>query len=71
MRDFDKRFRRQQTFVTWFIRVVFLLIFAWFVAFGVLAYKAISTASETDWSGGLKPVLERVWCGKPGCLDKP
>jgi hypothetical protein len=34
----------------------------------VLAYKAVTVAGEQDWSGGIKPVIERLWCGKPGCF---
>jgi hypothetical protein len=53
-----------------FIGAVFLLIVCYFVALGVLAYKAVTVAGEQDWSGGVKPVIEQIWCGKPGCLDK-
>lgn len=26
--------------------------------------------SELDFSGGVKPVVEQVWCGKPDCLNQ-
>jgi hypothetical protein len=53
-----------------FIGVVFVLLACWFVAVGVLAYKAATVVGSQDWSGGAKPVIEQIWCGKPGCLDK-
>jgi hypothetical protein len=66
--NFDKRFNRMNTFVTWFIGGVFVLIVCGFIGAGVLAYKAVTVAGAQDWSGGLKPVIEQLWCGKPGCL---
>ena len=62
--DFDARFRRTQRgirFVFWLI-VCFWLAIA--IGFGVVIYKAASL----DWSGGIKPVVEQMWCGSPGCL---
>jgi hypothetical protein len=66
--DFDKRCNRMQRFVTWFIGGVFALILCIWIGGAVLAYKAATVAGEQDWSGGIKPVIERLWCGKPGCL---
>jgi uncharacterized membrane protein len=66
--DFDKRFNRMQRFVTWFIGGVLVLILCIWVGGAVLAYKAVTVAGEQDWSGGIKPVIERLWCGKPGCF---
>lgn len=66
--DFDKRFNRMQRFVTWFIRGVLVLILCIWVGVAVLAYKAATVAGEQDWSGGIKPVIERLWCGKLGCF---
>jgi hypothetical protein len=66
--DFDKRFNRMQRFVTWFIGGVLVLILCIWVGGAVLAYTAVTVAGEQDWSGGIKPVIERLWCGKPGCF---
>lgn len=70
MRDFNRNFRVMQRVVWGFIALVFILIMCYFIAVGVLAYKAVTLAGDADWSGGVKPVVERIWCGKPGCLDK-
>ncbi len=68
MKDFDKRFNRMQTVVTVFIGLVFTLIVCWFIFIAVMAVKVASAAESQDWSGGVKPVIEKMWCGKPGCL---
>ena len=68
MRDFNKRFNRMQRFVQFFIGFVFFLIVAYVIAMGVVAYKAVDAVKGEDWSGGIKPVIEKLWCGKPGCL---
>jgi hypothetical protein len=47
---------------------VLVLILCIWVGGAVLAYKAVTVAGEQDWSGGIKPVIERLWCGKPGCF---
>lgn len=58
------------TFVKFFIGFVFILIIVvWFIMGSVL-YQVYNAAKGTDWSHGVKPVLERVWCGEKGCLDK-
>ena len=52
------------------IGFVFVLLLCYYAAVGFVAYKAVKVAGEQDWSGGVKPVIERVWCGEPGCLGK-
>lgn len=55
--------------------VIFWLVIASYLAcvvavvFGV--WLLIVSASSLDWSHGLKPQLEKIWCGAPGCTDKP
>lgn len=66
--DFDKSFRRQQRFVKFFIGAVFVLILCFWIGLAFVAYKTTDAAINQDWSGGIKPVIERLWCGKPGCL---
>jgi hypothetical protein len=55
-------------------RFVSILIGATFVAilcfWFVVAYLSASFAEGQDWSGGIRPVIEKIWCGKPGCLGK-
>ncbi len=62
------RFNQIRRFVLWFVGVVYVLILSVWIVGAVLLYKAASLASEQDFSGGIKPVIERLWCGKPGCL---
>lgn len=68
--DFEKRHNRMQRFVTWFIGGVFALILCVLIGYSVLAYKAVSVAGAQDWSGGIKPVIEKIWCGSTDCLSK-
>jgi len=63
--DFDKSFNSMQRFIKIFFGVVLTLILVYFVFIGVVATKVISQ----DWSGGIKPVIEKFWCGDKGCLD--
>ncbi len=67
--DFDKSFNRMQRFVSFFIGFVILLLVCFFIAMGVIAYKAVDAVQAEDWNGGIKPVIEKLWCGKSGCLD--
>ena len=69
MKYFDRSSNRMSRVVLVFIGVGFALIVAYIIAMGVLAYKAVSVVGQQDWSGGVKPVIEQIWCGKPGCLD--
>ncbi len=66
--DFDKRFNRISRFVTWFIGIVLVLIVCSIIGGTALVYKAATVAGEQDLSRGIKPVIEQMWCGKPGCL---
>lgn len=68
MSDFDKSFRRSRRIFWIFFSVVSAMILCYFLAIGFVAVKAVSAANSADWSGGLKPVIEKLWCGKPGCL---
>lgn len=55
--------------VIWiFIGIVFVLLLAYWITMGVLGYLALDTLLGEDFSSGLKPVLEKLWCGSPGCL---
>lgn len=60
--------------VKWFRRVVFgiiglslFLLLAWYALVGFAAFKVMVS---NDFSGGIKPVIEKVWCGEAGCFDK-
>jgi threonine/homoserine/homoserine lactone efflux protein len=68
--DFDRSFNRMQKIIKWFIGTVFVLILASWVGYGYLAYTAAKAVSEQDTSHGIKPILEKIWCGEPGCLGK-
>lgn len=54
-----------------FIGIVFVFILVYWCVFGYISYKALQVAQNQDYSGGVKPVIEKVWCGQPGCLDNP
>lgn len=56
--------------IPYFIGFVFFLIISVWIFYGFLAYKAVSVAQAQDYDKGIKPVIERVWCGEPGCLGK-
>ena len=68
MTGFDKNFRRTNRVFWILFSVVSAMILCSFLAFGFVAFKAVGAANSADWSGGLKPVIEKMWCGKPGCL---
>lgn len=68
--NFDKRFNLMRRVVFTFMGIVFALIVCVWIGLGVIAYKATTKAAGQDWSGGIKPVLEQFWCGKPGCLEQ-
>lgn len=51
--------------VPYFIGFVFFLIVANFGFFGYIVSKV-----SQDGFTGVKPIIEKVWCGSPGCTDK-
>jgi hypothetical protein len=63
----QKRFDMMSKFVMFFIIAVFVVVMISWIAMG---WVAINLADEVD-AQGLKPVAERIWCGrkKPNCLD--
>lgn len=67
--DFQKRFNRTRSVVSIFIGLVFALIVCFWVGVAILGYMAVDSVGAQDWSGGIKPVIERLWCGNPGCLN--
>jgi len=68
--NFNRRFNSMWSMVKTIIIIGFLMIIAWWGFMGFVAYKATDVATKTDFSDGIKPVLEKIWCGEPGCLDK-
>lgn len=57
-------------FVSVFIAAVFVIIILFWIGAALVTYTVAGKAADQDWSGGIKPVIERLWCGEPGCLDK-
>ena len=57
-------------FTTIFFIVIVAVFLVWLAFWGTVIYKTTSFALTEDWSGGLKPVIEKVWCGEKGCLGK-
>ena len=45
----------------------FLLLLVWY---GILAFMSVSFFKSVDMSKGIKPVIEKAWCGQEGCMDK-
>lgn len=58
--DFNKRFNRNRSFITWAIRIIFVAILAFWIAVGYGGYKIYK---NLDFSHGLKGVVEQVWYG--------
>jgi heme/copper-type cytochrome/quinol oxidase subunit 2 len=58
----NKQFDRFFKIVATFIVIVFVMVFS----FNVFV---LYTVSKQDWSNGIKPVIESIWCGNPGCLE--
>lgn len=67
--DFNKRFDRFHRFHRWFFRAILAFQLAVAIAMIWLIVIAVQAGIRTDWSNGVKPVIEQVWCGKPGCLS--
>lgn len=53
-----------------YIAFVFLAVLVSWSVFGVLAFKAVNAVSNTDFSQGIKPAIESIWCGQPGCSNE-
>jgi hypothetical protein len=73
---FNERFAaRQRSFdffwklIWWAIGIItFMTILIW--AFGlILGVKIVGEVQNEDFPGA-KSYVERLWCGKEGCLDK-
>ena len=54
----------------YFIGFVFILIICVWGFNMFVMYKAVSSVQSQDYSKGIKPVIEKIWCGESGCLDK-
>lgn len=65
--DHDRGFNFMFKAVACFIVFVFVLIIGWWCLVGYSVYRV---ADKAQTEGGLKPAIESIWCGKPGCLDK-
>lgn len=66
--DFDKHFRqvRRTTSIIIWLSIAVSTLFI--VGFLITSYIFVSKVADQDWSKGLKPVIEKVWCGEPGCI---
>jgi len=56
-------------FVIGFIVFCFIMVLAWWGFIGFLGYKTVSVVGSDEFHG-VKPIIEKAWCGKEGCLDK-
>jgi hypothetical protein len=50
--------------INWIISSGFIITILWWLCWGFVAYKVYNV----DWSGGIRPVIEKAWCGQPGCI---
>jgi hypothetical protein len=67
--EFDKSFNRsRKLFKVIFAVALTTILLVWCVV-GFSMYKAASLANAQDWSHGVKPVIEKIWCGSPGCMS--
>ena len=57
---------KHATPITAVLSVIVLVI--WLSVLGGIGYGVFKLATA-DWSQGVKPAVETVWCGKPGCLS--
>jgi hypothetical protein len=58
---FDMMFKVAMTF----IMITFVVILLYWI---IVGYLAVKVSSNVDFSQGIKPVIETLWCGKPGCM---
>jgi len=71
MKNFDRRFNFMHRLISGIIVAGFALIALYWLVIGFIAYNAVDAVSNQDWSNGAKPVIESLWCGKPGCTNLP
>lgn len=55
-----------RSFRTAFTLIVVIQLLIALVVIGVGVWALVWVATQ-DWSHGIQPVIESVWCGKPGC----
>jgi len=67
--DFNKRFDRATRFHRRFFRAILAFQLAIALAMVCLIVIAAQAVNKADWSNGVKPVIEKAWCGKPGCMS--
>lgn len=69
---FNERFAARQRSFDFFWKLIWLIIFLEILiwAFGlILGVKIVGEVQNEDFPGA-KSYVERLWCGKEGCLDK-
>lgn len=54
---------------TWFRWFFIAVLVGIMVQFALIGYAFFKIAT-VDFSNGVKPVIETVWCGKPGCMEE-
>jgi len=43
---------------------MYVVVWVWIIG------GLFTLVSNTDWSGGIKPVIQSMWCGEAGCTDE-
>lgn len=51
------------------LSVTIVLIIVIFSTIFIISYQVMYHANQQDWSNGIKPVIEKLWCGKPDCMN--
>jgi hypothetical protein len=64
---FNRRFEKNERFFDFWFKFIFGAIIILFIAWIAFVGWGVSKAVNTDWSHGVKGVVEKVWCGEKGC----
>lgn len=64
-----ERAEHDRRFNIMFRTVVGMIAVSVFICFFIISVL-IHKASQTDFSNGLKPVIEQLWCGEINCMEK-
>lgn len=55
---------------SWLFGVALVIVVTTIIITMTIAVGAGYKVVTADYSNGVQPLLEQLWCGKPGCLGK-
>lgn len=70
MINFEQKHSALEKVIYTIFGLSFVGVFAYIVFISVIALKAVIFLGTEDFSGGVKPVIEKLWCGSSGCMSK-